>query len=69
MATTRLPGTEFLVEEVSEAILLRPASSFKLTKVEDVIGCTDYAGPSKSLDEIERAIVRRSKERRASGRR
>jgi len=62
------PGTEFLVEEVDEGILLRPLRPFEPTKVEDVIGCTGYAGQARSLDEMERAIARGAKERRARGR-
>lgn len=62
------PGTEFLVEEVDEGILLRPVNPFKPTKVEDVIGRTRYAGPPKSLDDMEDAIARGAKERRARGR-
>ncbi len=62
------PGTEFLVEEVDEGILLRPVSPFKRTEIEEVIGCTGYAGPRKSLDQMEDAIARGAREQRARGR-
>jgi len=52
------PGTEFLVEEVEEGILLRPLKPFKPTRLEDVIGCTGYGDPARSLGDMERAIAR-----------
>lgn len=63
-----LPGTEFLVEEVEEGILLRPLKPFEPTKLEDVVGCTGYAGPARSLGEMERAIAQGAREKRARGR-
>lgn len=63
-----LPGTEFLVEEVEEGILLRPLKPFKATKLEDVIGCTGYSGPVRSLGDMERAIAQGTKDRHARGR-
>ena len=56
-----LPGAEFLVEEVEEGILLRPLrpfKPFKPTRLEDVIGCTGYGDPARSLGDMERAIAR-----------
>jgi AbrB family looped-hinge helix DNA binding protein len=63
-----LPGTEFLVEEVEEGILLRPLKPFKPTTLEDVIGCTGYSGPVRSLEDMERAVAQGAKERHARGR-
>ena len=62
------PGTEFLVEEVEEGILLRPLKPFKPTRLEDVIGCTGYGGPARSLGDMERAIAQGVKEKHARGR-
>jgi AbrB family looped-hinge helix DNA binding protein len=62
------PGTEFLVEEVDEGILLRPLRPFESTNLEDVIGCTGYTGPVRSLADMERAIAQAAKDRHARGR-
>jgi AbrB family looped-hinge helix DNA binding protein len=62
------PGTEFTVEEVDDGVLLRPVKPFKPTTLEEVVGCTGYKGPAKSLEDMERAIARGVKERRARGR-
>jgi len=51
------PGTEFVIEEVGNAILLRPAKPFPLSKLEDVAGCLAYQGPAKTLEEMEAAIL------------
>lgn len=53
-----VPGTEFVVEDTSDGVLLRPAKSFKPTRLEDVIGCTGYKGPAKTLEEMEDAIAK-----------
>ncbi len=62
------PGTEFVVEETTEGILLRPAKTFPPTRIEDVAGCLRYAGKPKTLAEMEAAIRTEVKARRARGR-
>ncbi len=62
------PGTEFEVEDTPEGILLRPKKRFPATQLSDVIGCTGYAGPAKSLEEMEEAIAKGVSERHARGR-
>jgi AbrB family looped-hinge helix DNA binding protein len=62
------PGTEFTVEQVDDGVLLRPVKPFRPTTLEEVVGCTGYRGPAKSLDDMERAVARGVKERRARGR-
>lgn len=59
------PGTEFIVEEVDEGVLLRPVKPFKPTTLDEVVGCTGYKGRAKTLDEIEHAVEREVKKRRA----
>ena len=58
---------EFTVEEVDEGVLLRPVKPFKPTTLEEVVGCTGYRGPARSLDDMERGVARGVKERRARG--
>jgi len=62
------PGTEFTVEELGDGVLLRPVKPFKSTTLEEVVGCTGYKGPVKSLDDMERAVARGVREHRARGR-
>ncbi|MCL4315294.1 MAG: AbrB/MazE/SpoVT family DNA-binding domain-containing protein [Gammaproteobacteria bacterium] len=51
------PGVEFAVEDVDEGVLLRPLKPFKPTRMDEVIGCTGYKGPAKTLEDMERAIT------------
>jgi AbrB family looped-hinge helix DNA binding protein len=50
------PGTRFVVEDVQGGILLKPLSSFPATDLQSGLGCADYKGAPKSLDEIQAAI-------------
>lgn len=62
-----LPGTEFMVEDTPDGVLLRPAKSFPPTRLEEVIGCTGYKGPAKTLQDMEDAIAKGVKARHARG--
>lgn len=61
------PGTEFIVEETEAGVLLRPASPFPRTRVEDVAGCLSRKMPSKgkakTLKEMDEGIAREVKRR------
>src|SRR5437868_6568921 len=47
-----LPGTELEIEERPEGVLLKPARRY-VTRLEDVIGCANYKGSPKTLDEMD----------------
>ncbi len=47
------PGTEFEIEDQPEGVLLRPKKQLTASQFKDVIGCTGYLGPAKSLQEME----------------
>jgi len=51
------PGVEFSVEDTPEGILLRPLKPFKLTQLDEVVGCAGYTGPTKTLAEMDAAIA------------
>lgn len=51
------PGVEFQVEDTADGVLLRPVKAFSPTSLEEVIGCTGYQGPGKSLEDMEAAIA------------
>lgn len=50
-------GMEFVIEDTPDGVMLRPAKSFSPTRLLDVVGCTGYAGPAKTLEDMEAAIA------------
>ncbi len=62
-----LPGTEFTIVDTPEGVLLQPTKSFQPTRLEEVIGCTGYQGPAKTLQDMEDAIEKGVKARHARG--
>lgn len=62
------PGTEFIVEETSAGILLRPAALFPETNLDMVAGCLRVKGKAKSLAQMNTAVTREAMRRRDSGR-
>ena len=55
-------GLEFTVLETENGLLLIPLPLFAETTLADVIGCTNYQGPPKSLEEMDAAIARGARE-------
>ncbi len=51
------PGVEFLVEDTPDGVLLRPLKPFKPSRLEEVFGCTGYAGPARTVEEMDEAIA------------
>jgi AbrB family looped-hinge helix DNA binding protein len=67
------PGTRFTVEETREGILLRPASDFPATTLDEVAGCLSRirkAGKRKAvtLTEMDAGIAEEVARRHALGR-
>ncbi|HUY26205.1 MAG TPA: AbrB/MazE/SpoVT family DNA-binding domain-containing protein [Candidatus Binataceae bacterium] len=62
------PGTEFIVEETADGVLLRPAKPFAPSRLEDVAGCLRYAGKPKTIGQMDMAIRAEVKARRGRGR-
>lgn len=62
------PGTEFLVEETAEGILLRPRSRFPVTTLAEVVGCLKYKGKPKTIEQMRRGVKKQVGKRRDSGR-
>lgn len=50
------PGTELMIEDRGDAVILRAAKPFPETRVEDGVGCTGYRGPPKSVEEMNAGI-------------
>lgn len=62
------PGVEFMVEDMANGVLLRPVKPFQQTRLEDVIGCTGYKGPARTVEDMDAAIasaVRAQRDRQA----
>ncbi len=62
------PGTQLVVEETDGGVLLKPAPIFPPTRMDDVYGCLPYKGPAKTIEEMNKGIVREIRRRHARGR-
>ena len=58
------PGTELEVEDAGTAVVLRPVERLPETRLEELVGCTGYSGPRRSLEEMEAAIAHGARERK-----
>jgi AbrB family looped-hinge helix DNA binding protein len=61
------PGMEFTVEESGDGILLRPASRFPATRIDDVVGCLKFKGKAKTVAQMNAGIGREVRRRHDSG--
>ena len=59
------PGTRLMVEDTPEGVLLRPVSVFAPTNPNDVFGSLRYAGPPKSIEEMDAGIIAEARRRHA----
>lgn len=50
-------GMPLEVEEMGDSLVLRPLRSFPRTELEQVLGCLDYRGPARTLQEMDEAIA------------
>lgn len=57
-------GTTLEVEEVPEGVLLRVVAQPPTATVDDLLGCTGYHGPRRSLADMEAAIRTEAKTKR-----
>ena len=62
MAHRWVAGTQFVVEEASGGVLLRPVRRERGEDVtlDDVIGCAGYVGPARTIAEMDAGIRRAS---------
>jgi AbrB family looped-hinge helix DNA binding protein len=58
------PGTEFIIQERDEGILLKPKSGGGSRTWESIIGCAPYAGPRKSVKEMDEAVAAEARSRK-----
>jgi AbrB family looped-hinge helix DNA binding protein len=50
------PGDALEVEDRGDAVVLRRAKPFPVTRPEDVYGCLKYDGPPVTIEEMDRAV-------------
>ncbi len=56
-------GSELTVEDRGDIVVLRRIDDVPATTLDDVLGCTGYDGPRRSLDDMEAAIARGARAR------
>ena len=61
-------GTKLIVEETRDGVLLRPASPFPPTNLDDVFGCLDARGRHAKIEDFDQAIADEVRRRHARGR-
>jgi AbrB family looped-hinge helix DNA binding protein len=61
-------GTELMVEDTPEGVLLTAKPAFAPTRPKDVFGSLSYKGPAKSTADMEAAIAAEAKRRHARNR-
>lgn len=49
-------GQELIVIDTGDGVLLKPKSPFPETSIDDVLGCLNYKGKAKTLDQMDEAI-------------
>ncbi len=62
------PGTEFIVEESGDGVVLRPAGRFPVASLDDVAGCLRFEQKPKTMEEMRDAVGREVMRRHGSGR-
>jgi AbrB family looped-hinge helix DNA binding protein len=58
------PGTELVVENRPEGVLLRAAKLFPETTLDEVVGSAKYHGPPISIREMDEAVLREARRQR-----
>jgi AbrB family looped-hinge helix DNA binding protein len=61
-------GTRLVVEETPEGVLLKPAPLFPRTTLDEVVGSLKYDGPTRTIEEMNAAVLAEAKRRHARGR-
>ncbi len=56
-------GQELLVIDCGDGILLKPKRVFAKTTIQDVAGCLNFSGKTKTIEEMNEAIAQGLKEK------
>jgi AbrB family looped-hinge helix DNA binding protein len=57
-------GLDLVVEITDEGVVLRPKAFTRTRAAEELLGCTGYRGPRRSLAEMDAAVAREAKARK-----
>ena len=57
-------GLELIVEVMEDGVVLRPRALTRARAAEELLGCTGYRGPRRSLAEVNAAVAREAKARK-----
>jgi AbrB family looped-hinge helix DNA binding protein len=58
------PGTEFIVQEREEGILLMPKPRVESRTWDSLVGCIPYSGPRKSIREMDEGVAAEARRRK-----
>lgn len=58
------PGTAFEIEDRGDSVVLRPVSEPPECRLSEIVGSIPYAGPRRSLGEMDRAVAEEARRRR-----
>jgi len=61
-------GTRLIVEDRPDGVLLRPVAEKKKLTIDDWARIIEYKGPSRTIEEMNAAIVKEARRRHARGR-
>jgi AbrB family looped-hinge helix DNA binding protein len=57
-------GLDLVVEVTEGGVVLRPRALTRARAAEELLGCTGYQGPRRSLAEMDAAVAREAKARK-----
>ena len=58
------PGTEFIIQDRDDGILLKPKAGTAARTWESIVGCVHYKGPRKSVKEMDAAVAAEARSRK-----
>lgn len=58
-------GTRLVVEDTAEGVLLKAAPLFAPATIEEAFGCLPYAGPPRSVEDMDAGVAAEVKRRHA----
>ena len=61
-------GTDFVVEDTGDGVLLRPVKAGAPARLDDIVGCLRVKGPARTIEEMDAAITVELRNRRDRGR-
>lgn len=54
------PGIDLMVEAIEGGVVLRPRALTRARTAQDLLGCTGYQGPRRTLSEMEAAVAKQA---------